>query len=160
MSTTPAPESTGVLTEQWNVTYTHATGPIVGEFLRRLKEDATLVGRHCPQCDRVLMPPRAFCDRDYADTDRWVEVGNTGIVETFTVVFQKFQGLPDPPYCIAYVRLDGADTSILNYVRGVEMSDAEAVRANLKVGTPVRVVVAPPDQRQGRVTDFWFEVQS
>lgn len=155
MSTSPAS-----ITEQWNITYTHATGPIAGEFFRRLKEEAALAGRHCPKCDRVLMPPRAFCDRDYADTDGWVEVGKRGVIETFTVVYQKFQGLPDPPYCIAYVRLDGADTAILNYVRGVDVATPEAVRRGLRIGTPVRVLFAPEAERQGRVTDFWFEVET
>ncbi len=154
VASTPA-----ALTEQWNITYTHATGPIAGTFFDRVREGA-LVGRHCPACDRVLMPPRAFCDRDYVDTDRWVDVGTRGVIETFTVVYQKFQGLPDPPYCIAYVRLEGADTAILNYVRGIDLSTPEEVRRGLRVGTPVWVRFAPEPERLGRVTDFWFEVDA
>jgi uncharacterized protein len=152
-------DTLSVLTEQWNITYTHATGPIAGMFFERLRE-GTLVGRHCPECDRVLMPPRAFCDRDYADTDRWVEVRPHGVLETCTVVYQKFQGLPEPPYCIAYVRLDGADTAILNYVRGIDLATTASVSQNLWVGAAVRVRFAAKEQRVGRVTDFWFELDT
>lgn len=150
---------TNLLTEEWNISYSHAMGPIAGTFFQKLRAEGILMGRHCPECDRVLIPPRGFCDRDYVDTDRWVEVGSRGQIETFTVVFQKFQGLPDPPYCIAYVRLDGADTAILNYVRGVAIDDPDAVRENIRIGSRVRVVLAPMDERQGRVTDFWFELE-
>ncbi|HLG88496.1 MAG TPA: Zn-ribbon domain-containing OB-fold protein [Alphaproteobacteria bacterium] len=149
-------EHPNAVIEHWDIIYTHDKGPIVTEFYERLAENKIL-GRHCPKCGRVLLPPRAFCDRDFADTDKWVEVGQKGVIETFTVVFQKFRGLPDPPYCIAYVRLDGADTSILNFVRVPGLVDAEAVRHKLKVGQKVKVVFAPKGERTGRITDFWFE---
>jgi len=142
--------------EHWDITYTHDMGPVVTEFYEKLAGDR-IFGRHCPKCDRVLVPPRSFCDRDFTDTDGWVEVGRSGVIETFTVVFQKFRGLPDPPYCIAYVRLDGADTSILNFVKVPGLDDAEAVRAKIRVGQRVKAVFAPAASRTGRITDFWFE---
>ena len=152
-------EHPNAVIEHWDIVYTHDKGPIVTEFYERLAENKIL-GRHCPKCERVLLPPRAFCDRDFADTDTWVEVGQKGIIETFTVVFQKFRGLPDPPYCIAYVRLDGADTSILNFVKVPGLVDAEAVRNKIKVRQKVKVVFAAKDQRTGRITDFWFEPEA
>ncbi len=143
------------IVERWDLTYRHAPGPVVGEFYRRLRDDGVLLGRRCPECRRVLLPPRAFCDRCYRDTEGWVEVGREGTVEAFTVVYQPFQGLPEPPYAIAYVRLAGADTAILNYVRGVDLADPEGAAGRLAIGTPVRVVLAP--ERRGRILDFWFE---
>ena len=146
------------IVEEWDITYEHAPGPIAGEFFRTLKDEARLVGRYCPRCERVLLPPRAFCDRDYADTTAWVDVGNDGILETFTVVYQKFKGLPDPPYCIGYATLEGADTAILNFIRGVDLTDVDGISKKLAVGTPVSVRFRPRSERKGRVLDFWFEV--
>ncbi|MCZ7572802.1 MAG: Zn-ribbon domain-containing OB-fold protein [Ardenticatenaceae bacterium] len=153
--------SDGVRTivEKWNLTYNHSAGAVASEFFDHLQRDGRLFGRQCPNCRRVLVPPRSFCDRCFVDTDRWVPVADSGVIEMFTIVYMKFQQLPDPPYAIAYVRLDGADTAILNYVKGLDLTDQQqAVRA-LKPGTRVRVAFAPDDTRLGSVLDFWFEPQ-
>jgi uncharacterized OB-fold protein len=31
-------------------------------------------------------------------TDEWVKVGTEGTIQAFTVAYEKFEGLPDPPY--------------------------------------------------------------
>ena len=72
-----------------------------------------------------------------------------------TIVYEGFKGLPDPPYAIAYVTLDGASTALLGYVRGVELSDVAAATAALAIGTRLRVQFAA--EPQGQVTDYWFE---
>jgi uncharacterized OB-fold protein len=144
------------IVEHWDLTYRHSAGLVASEFFAAL-EQGRIIGRRCPSCGRVLLPPRPFCDRCYVDTEDWIEVAATGVLETFTIVYVKFGGLPDPPYAIAYVRLDGADTAILNYVRGLELADMDASVARLAPGTRFRAVFAPPESRTGRVTDFWFE---
>jgi uncharacterized OB-fold protein len=144
------------IVEHWDLTYRHSAGLVASEFFAAL-EQGRILGRRCPSCGRVLLPPRPFCDRCYVDTDAWVEVAATGVLETFTIVYVKFAGLPDPPYAIAYVRLEGADTAILNYVRALDLEDMDASVARLAPGTRIRVVFASPESRTGRVTDFWFE---
>jgi uncharacterized protein len=148
--------TTSTITEHWSITYTHDTGPVVAEFHAKLKE-RKLLARNCPICKRVLMPPRSFCDRDYVDTDGWVVVANEGIVETYTVVAQAIRSLPTPPYCIAYVRLDGADTAVLNYVRFSVGATASQMLSQIRVGLRVRAVFAASEECKGRITDFWFE---
>jgi len=140
--------------EKWDITYEHALGETAEHFYRMLVSEEKLLGKRCPKCGRVLVAPRSYCDRCFVDTTDWVEVGKEGRVEAFTVVFQKFKGLPDPPYCIAYVLLDGADTAILNYVRNVDWTP-ENVPQNIKVGDRVKVVFK--EQKEGKITDFWFE---
>lgn len=151
-------EELRTVVEKWDITYRHAAGPIVSEFMRCLQEEGRIVGRRCPQCDRVLVPPRGFCDRCFTDTSEWIAVGSRGVIETFTIVYQSFVGLPNAPYCIAYARLDGADTAILNYVRGVDLRDRDGAIQKIRVGAPIRVVAAPSEQRVGSVTDFWYEL--
>lgn len=149
-------QSVTTVQETWSITYTHATGPIAGAFLTGIRA-GKLMGRHCPVCNRVLVPPREFCDRDYVSTDRWEDVALSGTLETFTVVYQEFQGLPKPPYAIGYVLLDGADTAILNYLRGVPLSPDGDIPPPFSVRQRLRAVFAPASERLGRVTDFWFE---
>lgn len=140
--------------QHWDIHYRHPAGRTGSEFLRALRQ-RRLVGRRCPECRRVLLPPRAFCDRCFVATDEWVEVGPEGVLEAFTIVAQKFTGMPDPPYAIAYGRLRNADTAMVNYLRGVDLSDIPAAARRLAVGQPLRV--AWSDRPEGRMTDFWFE---
>lgn len=142
------------MTEKWDITYEHALGETAGHFYETIVKEKKLLGKKCPKCSRVLAPPRSYCDRCFTDTGEWVELGLEGRVETFTVVFQGFKGLPDPPYCIAYVLLDGADTAILNYVKNVDWTP-ENVAQQIKVGDRVKVVFS--EKREGKITDFWFE---
>jgi len=141
------------LVQKWDITYTHATGETAGKFLSELR-NGKIWGRKCPSCSRVLVPPRSFCDRCFASTTDWVEARNEGVIEAFTIVYQAFKSYPTPPYALAYVRLDGADTAILNFVNGVSLSDPSAAAERLKIGTRVKVVFR--DMPEGRVTDFWY----
>jgi len=142
------------MTEKWDLTYQHALGETAGRFFEAIANEKKLLGKKCPKCSRVLVPPRSYCDRCFEDTADWVEVGREGTVQTFTVVFQAFKGLPEPPYCIAYVLLDGADTAILNYIRNVDWTP-DNVPQQIKAGDRVKVVFA--ENREGKITDFWFE---
>ena len=153
-------ETTGnqlrTITEHWDLTYRHAMGETASHFYDVLEREGRLVGRRCPSCQRVLLPPRAFCDRCFVATDAWVDCGSTATLETFTIVGQSFQGLPPAPYCFGYSLVKGADTAILNYIRGIDLTDIAAAAARLKVGQPMKLVFSP--ERRGRMLDFWFEV--
>jgi uncharacterized OB-fold protein len=147
-------EEPWVVEQHWDIRYRHTADPVAAHFFRTIRDEGRLVGRRCPACERVLVPPRSFCDRDFIETDEWVDVASEGVIELFTVVYLKTAGLPDPPYALAYVRPDGADTALMNYVRGVNLSDPHSVADRLAIGTRVRIEFA--EARAGRVTDFHF----
>jgi hypothetical protein len=87
-----------------------------------------------------------------------VDVGTSGRIEAFTITSEAFLGLPEPPYAIAYVTLDGASTSMLNFVQGADLSDIERGAELLAIGN--RVNVAWKTERQGRITDFYYQLKS
>jgi hypothetical protein len=141
--------------EAWNITYTHALGETASHFFVQIRDHAKLYGRRDPKSGRVLVPPRAFSDQSLEPTTDWVEVGPGGQIEAFTIVYDKFNGLPDPPYAFGYVMLDGADTGLGGFFRGIDLSDSGAAAEQLRIGRRVKTVFA--DQRTGSVLDFWFE---
>jgi uncharacterized OB-fold protein len=141
---------------RWDISYQYAAGETGSEFLRRLRDEQRVCGVHCPGCDRVMLPPRAFCERCFLPTEGWVDAGPGGVIEAFTITSEPFEGLPQPPYAIAYVTLDGASTAMLNFVRGVDLSDLEAAAQRLAIGTRVRIEWSAA--RQGRITDFHYVV--
>jgi hypothetical protein len=140
----------------WNLAFEHAAGRAASRFLVALRDRQVLLASPCPSCGRVRVPPRSFCEDCFVPTsDEWVEVGPAGTIESFTITYADFPGYRQPPYAIAYVRLDGASTAIGNYVEGVDLSDPDAAAAALAIGTPVRAVFS--ERREGRVTDFHWE---
>jgi len=144
--------------QTWDLSYRHALGATVGGFLEGLKS-RKLIGRKCPQCGRVLFPARSFCDRCHVETTDWVEVGSSGRLEMFTIVYEPFPGmLVAPPYVLAYALLDGADTAAIGYVKGLDLTDVTVASKILEVGTPLDVRFV--EQPEGKVTDFWYEVSS
>lgn len=142
--------------QQWNITYQHAADTAGATFFRALRDEARLLATRCPKCERVLVPPRSFCDRDFCEIDGWVEVANEGTIELFTIVYHRIRGLPEPPYAIAYVRPDGADTALVNFIQGTDLTDLAAALTHIAIGK--RVHVRFREERVGRMTDFYFEL--
>jgi uncharacterized OB-fold protein len=143
--------------ESWNIGYEHALGETASFFFANVRDHAQIYGRLDPKSGRVLVPPRAFSDQTLEPTTDWVKVGPGGRIETFTIVYEAFKTLPDPPYAFGYVLLDGADTAIGGYFRGIDLKDPARASAMLKLGT--RVITRFAEQRKGDVLDFWFEVE-
>lgn len=141
--------------QTWDLAYRHSLGKTVGEFFLGLTE-GKIIGRKCPDCGRVLVPARSFCDRCHAETTVFVEIGNRGSIEMFTVVYEPFRGLPTPPYAIAYVLLEGASTALLGYLKGPELADPSRVSDLIKVGMPVEVKFSLAEHPS--VRDYWFEL--
>ena len=139
--------------QTWDLEYKHAVGETTGRFLQGLAQ-GEIWGRRT-QDGRVLVPPRSFDDQTMTRTEDWVKVGLTGTVEMSTVVYEAFKGLPDPPYAIAYVLLEGADTALVGYVRGVELGEQSSAVEAVKIGTPMRVAFS--EDPQGTAADYWFE---
>lgn len=142
--------------ESWNIGYEHALGETASWFFIQIRDHAKLYGRRDPASGRVLVPPRAFSDQTLERTTDWVEVGPGGVIETFTLVYEPFKTLPDPPYAFGYVMLDGADTALGGYFRGVDLSDPARAAGQLRIGT--RVTTRFAAQRKGDVLDFWYEL--
>lgn len=142
--------------ETWNITYDHSMGETGSHFFNQIKNNQKLMGKYCPSCDRVLMPPRKFCDRCFVPTTDWVEVGSEGVIEAATLINAQFKNYPAPPYSLAYVRLDKADTSIGNYLKGLDFSNHAKAVEQIKIGNRVKLKFR--EERDGSILDFWFEV--
>jgi uncharacterized OB-fold protein len=143
-----------VLPEDWHLHYDYVAGPVTTRFLRGL-EQGRIEGTRSPAADLVYVPPRAYCERTFEPLDEWVEVGPEGVIEGATIVASKFEGYRDPPFALAFVRLDGADTSLVNFVE-MDIGDVEEAMARLAPGTRVRAVFK--DEREARITDFAYEL--
>lgn len=149
-SATPAHH---VVHGEWHVRYNYPVGEVGARFFDALKEKR-IVATRCSASGLTYLPPRAYCERSFEKCDGFVDAGMEGTIEAATIVSAAFDNLPPPPYAIAYVRLDGVSTAMVNFVRGMNLSDVPAAAAKLKPGTRVRVeFVAAPE---GKITDFHY----
>jgi uncharacterized OB-fold protein len=133
------------------------TGPVMGRFLRELRDHRRILGNRCPVCRRIQVPPREVCAVCSVRVEEFLEVGPEGRVGTFDVAYYSS---PDPltgvareaPYCTAFILLDGCTG---NDVFWHEVRPADIGR--VKRGSRVRPVWAEP--RTGAITDItYFEV--
>jgi hypothetical protein len=131
--------------------YAWDAGVAIGRYLAGLRE-GTILGRTCRQCRRVLVPPRMFCEACFRPTDEWVDVGQTGVVNTFSICHVSWDMQPlDVPELTAVIEIDGASRGmgILHKLGNVE---PEAIA----VGMRVRAVWKPPEERTGSILDIRF----
>lgn len=142
-----------IITGEWHVRYNYSVGKVAGKFFEGLKHKKILA-THCSKCGLSFLPPRAYCERSFEPCDQWIEAGLEGVIEAATIVSVQFENLPKPPYAIAYVRLDGVSTAIINFIRGMDLTDVERAAQRLNPGTRVRVEFI--DNPQGRITDFHY----
>jgi uncharacterized protein len=131
--------------------YAWDAGIAIGGYLDGLKE-GKILGRVCHGCRRTLGPPRMFCERCFRPTDEWVEVKDTGTVNTFSLAYITWdmQDLRDPDIP-AVIDLDGASPGIgiMHKLGGV---DPDAVHTGLRV----RAVWKPPAKREGSILDIQY----
>lgn len=114
--------------------YTRSLGPVIGRFITGLR-DGHLVGVRLAD-GRVLVPPLEYdpttAEPVGASDDEFVEVGPSGVVESWTWVSEPRAGKHhlDHPFAFALVRPDGADTSMLHVV---DAGSPDVMRVGLRV---------------------------
>lgn len=139
----------------WNINYNYAAGHTASRFFASLRDEETIEATVCPSCERALIPPRAFCDRCFCECDEWRKVGPEGTIISFTVSSIRSAGLNmDPPFMIAMIRLDGADTNLIHLVEGLDLADPEKLLEQVKQGLRVRAEFKPREQRTGHILDI------
>ncbi len=146
-------EEHGVIPGEWHVRYNYSVGKVAGKYFDGLRARKILATK-CSTSGLTYLPPRAYCERSFAECDEWVEAGQDGVIEAATIVSAQFENLPKPPYCIAYVRLDGVSTAMVNFIKEFDMSDLKAASARVRPG--VRVKVKWIDKPEGKATDFYY----
>jgi uncharacterized OB-fold protein len=126
-------------------------GYAVGRYLASLQQ-GKLVGCHCAGCDRILFPPRAFCEQCFRPTSRWVDLADTGVVQTFAISHIAWDATRVPvPSIPAVIAIDGASPQmgLLHLLGNVEPE-------KVAVGQRVRARWRPAEERQGAITDIMY----
>ncbi len=134
--------------------YAWDDGVAIGRYLKELKQ-GRIMARRCRECDRIMLPPRMFCERCWRITDEWVQVEDTGTVNTFAISHvdwtagrihkgQRF-------YTPAVIEIDGASAGM-----GILHLLDEVAPEKIFVGMRVKAVWRPEAERVGAITDIKY----
>jgi hypothetical protein len=132
-----------------------STGPIMGKFLKGLK-DKKIFANKCPECGRLQLPPREVCAECRVRAGEFLEVGPKGEVRYMDIVYYA---MPDPltgvvretPYGGINILLDGCkgNETLPHFIRKDQIEKIE-MGWNEKKGTRVR-----PVWEENRIGDIW-----
>ncbi len=144
-----------VLKKTISVNQKYATGPVMGKFLKGLK-DKKIFGNKCTKCGRIQLPPREVCAECRVRAGDFLEVGPKGEVRYMDIVYYA---MPDPltgiaretPYGGINVLLDGCkgNETLPHFIRRDQIEKIQ-MGWNEKKGTRVR-----PVWEENRIGDIW-----
>jgi len=138
--------------------FNESCGMRLSRFFRTLRDEARILALRCPQCQRVVFPPRpvcGFCRIGIGEReDDWLSLGDTGtvisiILATEREVDRRTGKLVGRPHPCGFIRLDGGDhwTVLVHYLEMIDPVD-------LKTGRRVKAVWKPRQERKGRMSDI------
>lgn len=132
------------------VDYIYTAGVAGERFFKTLRDEGKLMATRCDKCGITYMPPRLYCDRCFAELDKWLEAPTTGTVQTFTVTHEDTDGNPLPePVVLAFIQIDKTDGGLIHKIGGTKQ---EAV----KIGMRVEALFKEKAKRTGALTDIQY----
>jgi hypothetical protein len=127
---------------------TYTAGLTGSRFLIELRDNKKIMGTKCPACDQVYVPARSVCKYCYDQLDQWVQVSDTGTLETYTVDGHPNGVQPvEPPIIYGIIKLDGASTGLVHMLSEVDFE-------KLVIGMRVKAVFS--EKRVGSILDIKY----
>ena len=128
-----------------------SAGEAMSRFLAELQE-GRMIARTCNGCERVLFPPRMFCEECFRPTDAWVYVRDTGTIETYSISYLDTDARRiTEPILVGVVSVDGASPKM-----GVMHYFGEMTKDEVRIGMRVKAKWKPREERVGSVLDIEY----
>jgi uncharacterized OB-fold protein len=137
-----------VVRQDLQVPYRYSMGATTSKFFIEMRDNRKILGVRCPACKVVYVPPRTTCGRCFSQLDEWVEVGDRGTLETYTLVHYSTPVQPVPaPFYYGIIKLDGADTGLAHLVGAMKGQEP-------RIGMRLQAVFK--EDRQGNMLDISY----
>lgn len=131
--------------------YAWDCGIAIGKYLAGLKE-GKILGVNCERCGRIMVPPRIFCEECFRTIDSWVELKDTGKVNTFSLCYITWNVKTlKEPQIPAVIEIDGATPGY-----GIMHLLGEVKPEVVKIGMKVKAVWKKEEEREGAITDILY----
>jgi uncharacterized OB-fold protein len=130
------------------VTSRYSFGIAAERFFRAIKTEAKIFGTHCPLCNLTYVPATLFCERCLSKLNEWIDVGTSGKVYSYTLLYENYDGsFKDTPEIIGFIRL--GDGGLIHKLRNVKPQ-------YVFIGMDVAAIFKPPDERLGSIEDILY----
>jgi len=131
--------------------FSWSAGEAISRFLNELKE-GRLIGRECKHCNKILFPPRMFCEQCFKPTSKWVYIKDTGTIQTYSISYldKDAKRITDPIY-VGVVSIDGAAEKM-----GIMHYFGEVTKDTIHIGMKVKAKWKPPLERTGSILDIEY----
>ena len=126
----------------WEIDYKVRLGQAWTRFMRGL-QNKELWATRTNDGARTYLPPQTYDEATFEPITEWVQVEPVGTLRASTIVYQGFEGGPTAPYAVGAIEIDGTDSLLMHFIGGVDLTDPDAARAQLRSGTRVRAVCPP-----------------
>lgn len=128
--------------------FSYTAGTIRSKFLTEIRDNSKIVGTRCHSCDMVWVPARSTCIKCFASLKDFVEVSDSGMITSFSVVNHSEPFYPSKsPFVFGIIQLEGADTGLVHLIGGVDPGD-------VKIGMKVKAVFKA--ERSGSIRDIRY----
>jgi uncharacterized OB-fold protein len=135
-------------TRNFDSIFSYDAGAIRSRFLTDLRDHKKITGMRCPKDNIVYVPVRSVCLKCFSNLTEFVEVGQTGTLTTYSIVYRPQPYYPvETPFVYGIIKLDGADTGLVHFVNEV---DPQQVRAGMRVEPVFK------EERVGSVLDIKY----
>ena len=122
-----------------SLTYDYTPGAALSSYLRGMAE-GKLIGHRDDDTGKVYVPPRGVSPVTGKKTHEIVEVKSAGVITTFNVTNLPIPGKDvELPYVCAWIRPDGADTTLMHIIQGCDPSE-------VRMGMRVEAVWKPQEE--------------
>ena len=120
--------------------YTYTPGRALSGYLRAMG-DKRILGERCGTTGQVFVPPRGVSPLAGTATSDVVELPDTGYVDSFNITRVPIERRPDlkPPYCSAWIVLDGASVGFMGLVINIAPEE-------VRIGMRVQAVWKPDEE--------------
>jgi uncharacterized protein len=134
--------------------YAWDTGVAISRYLAELK-NGKIIGKKCRSCNRIMIPPRMFCELCFRPSGDWVYLQDSGVVNTFSICYVNWDASRikegQKPYLPAVIEIDGATEGM-----GIMHLLGEVEPEQIKIGMKVKAVWKPESERTGSITDIKY----
>ena len=131
--------------------YSWDTGIAIRKYLLGLKE-GVLMGSKCPECRRIVIPPRTVCEWCFRPMSEYIKLSDTGTVNTFSLCYVTWDVKRiNEPEIPAVIEIDGASP-----LHGIMHKLGEIDAEKIKIGLRVKAVWRKPEERTGSITDILY----
>jgi uncharacterized OB-fold protein len=141
----------------WEIDYKVRLGKAWSRFMRGL-QNQELWATRTDDGARTYLPPQTYDEATFEPITQWVQVEPVGTLRASTIVYQGFDGGPTAPYAVGAIEIDGTNSLLMHFVGGIDLTDPDSARAQLRSGARVRAVWA--EERTAAITDIaYFQVE-